>query len=151
MKKLILPDLQVKVTRKNKEYEVFNISRSLDVFELAKHIFNQDTILWQEEFILLCLSNNNEVTGIKRISSGGMTATIVDPKIVFTIALNALATGIILIHNHPSGTTKPSEQDIALTKKFVQIGKLLEIKVLDHIIVGADMIHYSSMADAGII
>lgn len=149
MKKLVLPELQVKVTRKNKEFDKFKITRSSDVFDLAKHIFNSDMLLWQEEFIILCLSHDNSLIGVRRLSSGGTAGTVVDPKLIFSIALNACANNIILIHNHPSGTTKPSEADLKITKKLVEVGNALEMPVLDHVIIGGDIESYLSMADNG--
>ena len=82
-----------------------------------------------------------------RISEGGISGTIVDPKKVFKYCLDLHAASIILGHNHPSGQPTPSEADMNITKKLVDAGKLLEISVLDHIIVGLD--RYYSFADEG--
>jgi DNA repair protein RadC len=100
-----------------------------------------------EEFWILFLNRANVVTGKHAVSSGGMTGTVVDPKMVFKAALDAKAVGIILCHNHPSGNVKPSQQDIDLTKKLAAAGKLMEISVLDHIIVAQNS--YYSFADEG--
>ena len=100
-----------------------------------------------EEFWILFLNRANIVTGKHAVSSGGMTGTVVDPKMVFQAALEAKAVGIILCHNHPSGNVKPSQQDIDLTKKLVAAGKLMEISILDHIIVAQSS--YYSFADEG--
>jgi DNA repair protein RadC len=144
-KKIKLPELQVKVTRKNKEYDKFTIGNPDDVFNFAKMVFDSDTILWKEEFILLCVNTANDIIGTIRISSGGVAGTVVDPKWVFTSALGCCASGIILIHNHPSGNLKASSQDIELTKKIVTAGRALDIQVLDHIIIGGDFDGYISM------
>jgi len=69
------------------------------------------------------------------VSKGGLSATVADPKIIFYMALQQQASGIILVHNHPSGNLKPSHQDIDLTKKISAAGKMLEINVLDHLII----------------
>ena len=81
------------------------------------------------------------------ISNGGTTNVIADPKIVFKNALNIGATCLVMGHNHPSGNPRPSEDDRQLTKKFVAAGKLLDIAVIDHIIIGNE--RYYSFRDHG--
>jgi len=93
---------------------------------------------------MLCLNRSNKVLGYFKISSGGVTGTICDPKIVFSVALNVMASGIIIMHNHPSGNLRPSPADIMLTKKLKEAGTLLDIHVLDHLIV-TDESYYSFM------
>lgn len=101
-----------------------------------------------EEFWLLMINRGNRIIGRERISMGGVSGTVVDAKIVFKCALDNLATSIVLCHNHPSGNVKPSEADIQLTEKLKKAGKVLDIAVLDHIIVGQS--RYYSFADEGI-
>ena len=98
-----------------------------------------------EQFWVLLLNRNNRVIKKQQISSGGVTGTVADPKIIFKCALESLACSIILIHNHPSGNLKPSQADINLTKKMKEAGISLEIPVLDHIIFTDD--GYFSFAD----
>ncbi|CAN5426353.1 DNA repair protein RadC [soil metagenome] len=105
--------------------------------------------LIHEEFYILLLNRSNVVIRKEQISRGGMNATLVDPKIVFKVAVNHGASGIILAHNHPSGAVKPSEQDIRLTRKLKEGANLLDIALLDHIIVGANT--YFSFADEGLL
>ena len=81
------------------------------------------------------------------MSKGGVTGTVVDPKVVFKIALEHMASGIILCHNHPSGSLTPSDADLSLTKKLCEAGRLLDIQVLDHLIVAGE--RYFSFADEG--
>ncbi|MCX6274261.1 MAG: DNA repair protein RadC [Bacteroidetes bacterium] len=100
-----------------------------------------------EEFWILFLNRANHIIGKNQVSSGGMTGTVVDPKMIFKAALDAKAVSIILCHNHPSGNVRPSQQDIDLTKKIFAAGKLLEISVLDHVIVAQGS--YYSFADEG--
>ncbi|MCF0219706.1 MAG: DNA repair protein RadC [Muribaculaceae bacterium] len=88
-----------------------------------------------EEVWVLMLSRSSRIKGEQRISQGGTASTIVDPKIVFRHALDYLANGIILVHNHPSESLNPSADDDALTRRIAECGRLLDIKVLDHIIV----------------
>ncbi|ELR69455.1 DNA repair protein RadC [Fulvivirga imtechensis AK7] len=87
-----------------------------------------------EEFWALLLNRSNTVMKKQLVSSGGVSGTVADPKIIFKSALEELACGIILVHNHPSGNLRPSEADINLTRKMKEAGRLLEIPVLDHII-----------------
>lgn len=107
------------------------------------------TDLHHEEFWVIFLNRNNRIIDRKNISIGGIAGTVADPKLIFKSALESLASGIIVCHNHPSGNTKPSEADIRLTHSLKNAGKLLEIEVLDHIIVAGH--HYYSFADEGLI
>lgn len=105
--------------------------------------------LHHEEFMVLMLNRNNKVTSKERISAGGVTGTVVDPKVIFKRALDKRAAGIVLAHNHPSGNLSPSKQDIALTKQVNEAGRLLEISVIDHLIVTQN--GYFSFADEGML
>lgn len=98
-----------------------------------------------EEFWVVLLSKHNYLIKKQFISSGGMTVTLADPQLVFKAALDYQAAAIVLVHNHPSGNPEPSEKDIALTKKLIEGGKLLDVTVLDHIIVAESS--YFSFAD----
>lgn len=101
-----------------------------------------------EEFWVLLMNRANRLIKKKRISEGGVSGTVADPKIIFKLALEELASGIIVAHNHPSGNLKPSQSDIELTKKIREGGKLMEISVLDHLIVAGRK--YFSFADEGL-
>ena len=107
------------------------IRSSSDVYDHVKPFLLD---LAHEEFWVLFLNRGNVVVKTSKISSGGMAGTIVDPRLVFKEALENLANSIILVHNHPSGTLKPSEADEKLTTKLVEAGKFLDIQVLDHLI-----------------
>lgn len=122
------------------------ISGSADAFEILQPRMSD---LTHEEFVVLMLNRANEVIGKYDLSKGGIAGTVVDPKLVFKAALEHLACGIILCHNHPSGNPKPSPEDLKLTKKLKDAGTLMEIDVLDHIIVAGDQ--YFSFADEGIL
>jgi len=102
----------------------------------------------KEYFYVMLLNQANKVLGISQISSGGVSGTVADPKMIFQTALKANASSVILAHNHPSGNLTPSDADIALTKKLKEAGKFLDIQVLDHIILTVD--NYKSFADDGI-
>ena len=144
-----LPEIEITVKYKGaKKSELKKISNSSDMYDILKEMYNHDTIDWQEEMILICLNQAAKVIGYYKISSGGITGTICDPKIVFTIALNCAGTcNIILSHNHPSGNTTPSRGDIEVTKRIIEAGKILDIKVIDHIIYTDE--GFYSFADEG--
>lgn len=89
-----------------------------------------------EEFWVIFLNRANEVIGKENISKGGVSGTVVDPKVIFKQAVQFPASAIILAHNHPSGNLKPSQADHQLTKKLKEAGKALDIPVLDHLIIG---------------
>ena len=101
----------------------------------------------QEHFLVLYLNQSNHALKVECISNGGTTNVIADPKLIFKNALNLSATAIILGHNHPSGNPRPSEDDRQLTKKLIAAGKLLDISVIDHIIIGNE--RYFSFRDHG--
>jgi DNA repair protein RadC len=105
--------------------------------------------LAHEEFWLLFLNRNNVLLGQHALSSGGMTGTVVDPKMIFRAALESKATSVILCHNHPSGNLKPSDEDIRLTRKLSEAGRLMEIQVIDHLIVSQH--GFYSFADEGLL
>lgn len=93
------------------------ISNSNDVYEILKSNWNLDTIELHEEFKILLLNRANKVLGIVNISTGGISGTMADPKLIFSSALKANASSIILSHNHPSGNLNPSQSDLNLTNK----------------------------------
>lgn len=130
----IMAALELGKRRCGAESEASNkIKNSFEAYErLLSHISN----FQQESFLVMFLNNANRILKIEIISTGGMTGTVADPKIIFKKALNVGATAMILCHNHPSGNINPSQQDDLLTKKFVAAGTLLDITVHDHIIIG---------------
>jgi DNA repair protein RadC len=122
------------------------VRSSKDIFDHIQPLLGD---LQHEEFWVIYLNKGNRIIDKERISSGGVAGTVVDVKIILKNALQKLASGIILAHNHPSGNLQPSDADISVTKKLKEAAKLMEMHILDHIIVGeAD---YYSFADNGII
>jgi DNA repair protein RadC len=132
--------------RRNESEVIFKnkISKSQDAFEIFHSLMGD---LPYEEFWLLLLNRANRVVKKVKISEGGISGTVVDPKKIFQICLEQHATSIILGHNHPSGAVTPSEADNKITKKIKDCGLLLDVAVLDHIIVGDD--RFYSFADEG--
>ena len=116
------------------------------VFEVMQPIIGD---LGHEEFWILYLNNSNKILQKLQLSKGGMTGTLVDVRLAFKNALEVGATSVILAHNHPSGTLKPSEADKLLTRKLKLAGESLDIKVLDHLIVTQKS--YFSFANEGIL
>jgi DNA repair protein RadC len=101
-----------------------------------------------ECFYIILLDASNKVVKTVCVSEGGISGTMIDPKRIFKIALDSYCSGIIISHNHPSGNLNPSEGDTKLTKKIIGGGKLLDITVIDHLIIGMD--GYFSFADEGL-
>jgi DNA repair protein RadC len=104
---------------------------------------------YREEFMILLLNRANKILGWVKISAGGTTGTIADPKMIFQAALLANAAAIVLCHNHPSDNLQPSEGDRQITKKLVEAGRLLDISVIDHVILTENS--FFSFADEGLI
>ncbi|SCY22193.1 DNA repair protein RadC [Nonlabens sp. Hel1_33_55] len=122
--------------------QILKITCSQDAFKILQPIMGE---LPHEEFWVLLLDNSNKVLEKHQISKGGITATHVDHRLLFKQAIAAGAVALIIAHNHPSGTLKPSRQDQDITKKIKTAGDTLDIKVLDHLIITQQ--NYYSFAD----
>jgi len=122
------------------------INSSISVFELMQPVIGE---LPHEEFWIIYVNNSNKVIQKQLLSKGGITGTLVDVRLVLKNALEVGATGLILAHNHPSGTLKPSESDKQITKKLKTASESLDIKVLDHLIVTEKA--YFSFADENLL
>jgi DNA repair protein RadC len=125
------------------------IKTSHDCFNILKEIWDDNKIDMLEQFKVLLLNRANKVIGVYQASSGGITGTIADSRLILAAAIKALAVSIVLSHNHPSGNLKPSAADEELTYKIKSACKYHDIKVLDHIIVSSE--GYYSFADEGLI
>lgn len=121
------------------------ITSSQEVFDYVYPFFAD---LDHEQFYLLLLNRKNAILETVNISKGGVSGTVVDPKMVFKAALDGLASSLILCHNHPSGNQQPSDEDKRLTNKLKDGGECLDIKVLDHLIITDG--GYLSFADEGL-
>jgi len=143
----IMAALELGKRREAEPLEEFDkITSSKDVFRIM-HPYIGD--LDHEQFWILMLNNSNKVTYKFPLSKGGITATMVDTRLLFKRVLAQGATALILAHNHPSGTLQPSQADKTITQKIQKAGELLDIKVLDHIIVTEKT--YFSFADESIL
>lgn len=147
MKKIKLPSIKVKVTISKGEKIV--IQSPDHVYDVLRKIFNNDTLLWTEEMVMICMNRANQVIGYHKIASGGFSGVVCDPKVIMTIALQSAASSIILAHNHPSGNLQPSQADIEITKKIKNACDFLDMKLLDHMIVTDN--GFTSLANEGII
>ncbi len=125
---------------------VEQITCSRDAYNI---LYRQFADLNHEEFWILLMNRSNKVLGTHLISKGGLATTVVDPKIIFQVALEHHANAIILAHNHPSGSLKPSAEDLSLTKKITTAGKILEINIFDHLIFTDQS--YFSFGDEGLL
>lgn len=126
--------------------ELTKITTSIDVFNVMQPIIGD---LQHEEFWVLLLNNSSKILYKLQLSKGGITQTVVDQRMLFKIALEHLATALILVHNHPSGQLNPSQDDLNITQKIKEGAKNLDIQLLDHVIVTSH--HYFSFADEEIL
>ncbi|PTT41999.1 hypothetical protein DBR28_03100 [Chryseobacterium sp. HMWF028] len=122
------------------------IGNSNDAYVILR---NQLSDLRTEEFWAIFLNNNNQVIHVSQLTQGGISQSIVDVRILYKTALDHFSTGIIIAHNHPSGSLKPSREDMNITQKIKEAGNTLSIQLLDHIIVTQDS--YFSFSDAGLL
>jgi DNA repair protein RadC len=124
------------------------INCSSDAYKVLMNSWDLNKIELLEQFKIILLDRRNACLAISEIATGGVSGCIADPRIIFSTALKARASGIVLSHNHPSGNLTPSNQDFALTKKLIAAGKLLDISVVEHLIVSPQ--GYYSFADDGL-
>lgn len=130
----------------SKKDERKQIKSSVDIFNIMRHLVDS---LTAEEVWVLYLNQSNKVVAQKRLSVGGITETMADVRLILRYALQILSTNIVLVHNHPSGHVKPSLSDNQLTERLRQASKLLNIRLLDHVIIGGEK--YFSYCDEGML
>ena len=125
------------------------INSTSDLYNVLMQIWDKGKIELVEEFKVVFLNRANKVIGIMDASSGGITGTVADPRIILAAAVKCCAVNIMLAHNHPSGSLKPSRADEQLTVKIKEAARFLDISVLDHIIVSTE--GYYSFAEEGLL
>ncbi|MBL7709850.1 MAG: JAB domain-containing protein [Chitinophagaceae bacterium] len=125
------------------------VSSSRDIYRLLLGLWNPDKIEMLEEFKVLFLNRANKVLGVMDIASGGITGCVADPRIILAAAVKANAVNIVMAHNHPSGSIKPSRADEQLTQKIKEAARWMDITVLDHLIITDG--EYYSFADEGLL
>jgi DNA repair protein RadC len=141
-----LPEITLKY--KTGETHKYKIKDSRTSYDLLKKLYDADTLEYSECAIVIFLNQANNTIGWIKLSQGGMSGTVVDMRMLLTTALQCGASSFIMSHNHPSGSLKPSQADINLTKKINTGAKSVDIQMLDHIIVTAD--GFYSFADEGL-
>ena len=125
------------------------VKSAASAYEFLLSHWDENNIELAEQAIALLLNKANRVMGMYRMSTGGITGTVVDQRLLFTAALKLNASSVILAHNHPSGNLTPSQQDKVITDKIVTAGKFLDIKLVDHLIITTE--GFYSFADEGLI
>ncbi|HOX77197.1 MAG TPA: JAB domain-containing protein [Bacteroidales bacterium] len=143
-----LSEIEIFYRNKVRSSDMEKVCGSRDTYEVLMRIWSSK-IDHVEEFMVLCLNRANRVLGWAKISQGGLSGTVADPKVIFQVALKSNSSSMILAHNHPSGNLHPSEADIQLTRKMKEAGILLDLPVLDHIIISSE--GYYSFADEGLL
>ena len=128
---------EIRITGTNSEFASEMIMNSLDAEKFARGFYGDDIDLYESAFIML-LNRSNKVIGWAKISQGGISSTVVDIKMVCKYALDVLASGVILVHNHPSGAAEASPQDRVLTERIARAAALFDIRLLDHLIVARE-------------
>lgn len=139
----LISDSAVKysLSAKPMDFKKVKIDSSSKSANFIRNFYHEDIIIYESVFILL-LDRSNHTIGYAKISQGGVSSTIVDVKIIMKYAVDSLASGVILAHNHPSGTLYPSEPDLRITSKVKEALKYMDVVLLDHIILTKDS-HYS--------
>lgn len=127
------------------------VIRSEDAYIELRDFFPDELIQLQEQFAVIYLNRANRIIGIYRLSTGGITGTVADPRLILGTALKVAATAIIIAHNHPSGNLNPSRADEELTRKIKEACKCMDINLSDHIILSAVDSKYYSFADEGLL
>lgn len=125
------------------------ISNSRETYSLITNHWNLDTMEMYEEVKIILFNRANKALGVYDLSKGGMSSSIIDVKIILSIVLKTLASGIILVHNHPSGNLVPSKFDIDVTQKLKSACDLMDVAFLDHLIISKE--NYFSFADDGLL
>lgn len=146
---LMVSEIELSYKPKIKPSDRLKIVNQDDAYRLFINTWDTAKIELVEQFKVMLLNHAGRVLGICTLSSGGITSTVVDPRQIFSVALKANATQIILAHNHPSGNLKASNQDYEVSRKLKAAGQLLDIRVSDHLIVSVEGFH--SLASEGVI
>lgn len=139
---------KVSLVREKQEFYRAKIGSSRDSADYCRQFFKDDLDLF-ESFFIVMLNNANNTIGFAKISQGGIAGTLVDVRIVVKYAVDSMCTGMIVCHNHPSGSLNPSQADKSLTKKLQGALQLFDVKLLDHIILTEDS--YTSFADENLL
>ena len=144
----MIKKIELQVKSRNTQFEQVKISDHRDAYNIIRRFYFDDLEIYESAFILL-LNAANKTIAYAKISQGGTVGTVVDVKLIAKYAIDCLASGVVLAHNHPSGNLNPSQQDIAITDKVKKALKLLDIYLVDHLIITKE--GYYSFAEQGLI
>ncbi|MGB5895742.1 MAG: DNA repair protein RadC [Ignavibacteriaceae bacterium] len=128
-------EMSRRIQSQSKLFSSNKITSPTDIAEIFIPILRDEV---KEKFIVVCLNSANKITKNETISVGNLNSSVVHPREIFKVAIDSLSASIILIHNHPSGNPEPSNEDISITKKIVEAGKIMDIPVFDHLIIAGD-------------
>ena len=143
----IIPEIRLSYQPKVRLSQLPKVRHSEEAVAILRKVWNKNELNLVESFKILFLNRTNRVLGVYEHSQGGLNGTVADQRLVYAAAIKAACAAIILAHNHPSGAVEPSVADIKLTRKYVEVGKLMEIPVLDHLILTDES--YYSFGDDG--
>lgn len=129
--------VEFKLKAEKQEFPIEKIVSSVDVYNYAKQFYFDDIDIYESVFIILLNQARNTI-GYAKISQGGVSTTVVDKRIVAKYAIESLASAVVLVHNHPSGNTRPSRIDDKLTEECKQALGLFDIKLIDHVIISSN-------------
>lgn len=138
----------ISLVKEPTDFQRIKVISSSVAANYAKPFFEGHVDIYESMFILL-LNRANKTIGYAKISQGGIAETVIDVKIIMKYAVDSLASGVILFHNHPSGNDKPSDADLEITRKAKSALKLMDVILLDHIIITSDT--HTSLADEGLL
>lgn len=139
-------ELSRRIQSQSKWFNERKITSPAEVAEIFIPILRDEM---KEKFLVVCLSTSNKIIAHEVISIGNLNSSVVHPREVFKTAIDNNSASVILIHNHPSGNPEPSNEDISITKKLVETGKILDIPVFDHIIIAGN--NYTSFVERRLI
>lgn len=143
----VISEIELSYTPKRKISDLPKVTTSYEVYEILLNSWDKSKLQFVEQFKVMLLNRAGRVLGICTLTTGSGSCTVVDPKLVFALALKANAGRIILAHNHPAGNLMPSKNDFDLTYKIKQAARLLEVQIDDHMIISAE--GFYSFADEG--
>ena len=147
-KELKEKEVEYKLKATRRDFNRAQITCSKDAADYARQFYFDDLVIYESVFIIMTNKANNTI-GYAKISQGGISGTVVDIRLILKYAIDSLASSVILVHNHPSGNLKASQQDIQIAKRLKEAAGLMDIVLLDSIIINEN--GHSSLADEGLI
>ena len=149
MTALVVSEIKISYEPKVKAVHRPRVKCSKDAYMHVRQFFDPSLLNIKEEAVALFLNRSNNIIGGFKVSSGGITSTIVDIGLILGVAVKCLAKGLILAHTHPSGELQPSKADLTLTARLKEAARLLDITLIEHLIVSTE--GYTSFADEGLL